>query len=172
MQPVHSRNVNAHTCLGGKTEASLVIGSAEQDREGDGGSGRMDRNPLGCETSNKYQEDITKAQVSHWRDVFSIHTSDHSVRRPFQLYTLSSVLSITSDPDSELHASPPAGSGRRVEELLRRSKQRGMLLDFLSTHQKRLLHRVCQSSVRLSWINVPLFTGVCNFSLQGNICTP
>lgn len=45
MQPVHSRNVNAHTCLGGECEASLMIASVEPDWETDKVGGRT---LLGC----------------------------------------------------------------------------------------------------------------------------
>ncbi|MED6252103.1 hypothetical protein ATANTOWER_007031 [Ataeniobius toweri] len=52
MQPVHSRNVNAHTCLGGECEASLPIGSLEPDRETKWGT---DRNPADKDNLSKYQ---------------------------------------------------------------------------------------------------------------------
>lgn len=40
MQAVHSRNVNAHTCLGGECEASLMIASVEPNWETDKVGGR------------------------------------------------------------------------------------------------------------------------------------
>lgn len=65
MQPVHSRNVNAHTCLGGGCEASLTIASVEPDRETDKvGEGLQKSGRMGIITLALHRHFIKHARVS------------------------------------------------------------------------------------------------------------